>query len=617
MHPLTRERPRALLVALVPEEPAHFQDSLGIAYLKTYADSRLRGTADIRCLSLTLDRSRGFRRAVMRELSSFRPHVVGFSCHVWNLAEALDLAREASAAGARVVLGGPETYGDVAGLLKRSRADAAVVGEGEATFADLLERVQRGAAWEGAPGAACRVGERVLVGPAREPLKNLDDIPSPYLTGAFSPRQGGRWWPLETQRGCWFKCAYCATWSPRAPVRSFSLERVSRELAWLAERTSPEDRICLVDTDIFRQRARASSLLRLFQGSRAGVYLETNLTHWDDELMKALALTTSVMDLGVGVNAIDDSVCDLAGRPRIDRALLAAKIARLRELAPAAQVRLQFMIPMPGESVSHCREKVDWAFRQAVPLEFFQTMILPGTTFARDAKKLRLDHMRKPPYFLRATKECSRGDLRNLKRSLFLLDQCMSVSVARSLLRWLADRFFDGSILAAFEALYSKLPASRKRALRALGGERSDGCQLTTGRQTLPLDVTLALAWDGIAKIVWPGAATLGTRRLRRRRSLAYGGARLEFSGSSRGAVDLVIQEGRTTLERRHDAVLGVIEAPELKVSLDFSRKLLESEDGLVELSAIVAGVLKRFGRPEPAYSELRARLLGALSLSR
>ena len=606
-------RVRVLLVHLIPE--GHQGNSLGIACLKTYADSRLRGKADIRCLTLRMDRSREFQRRVANELSAFRPHIAGFSCCVWNLAAAHILAREAKTAGARVVLGGPETYGDVAGLLRKFRADAAVVGEGELTFTEMLDRFRSGASWDGVRGAASRSGEHVLIGSPRELIQDLDDIPSPYLKGLFDAHQGTDWM-LETQRGCWCKCSYCATWSMSSPVRYFSLHRISQEIAWLARRTLRDDHISIIDSDVSRPHARGMALLRRFRGFPRRVLFSSNLNYWDEALMKACHTKQPMLEVSLGVNAIDDSVCAQIGRPRTKVPLLESKLARIHELAPDFKVTFELMIPLPGETARDCREKVDWALRQtAGKPRIYRTMVLPGTRLAQDAKKMRLDHMHEPPYYLLATKDCSRRDLRSLELAACGLNQLMSVPVANLLLKWLADESHGGSILSAFEAVCSKLPgASRKRLLAAQDKtlKRPEGFELINMRpqQNLSVDESLTLACSAIGSAFWP--ATLGPRRVLRCRVLARAGLCLELS-STEGDADVLIQTNSSVPVARHDAIIDFAEAPGLRVYIDVARRLLGSAAGLVELGSIMEDVLCRLA-PHGGRA-LAVRLLAANAL--
>ena len=74
-----------------------------------------------------------FRAEVARE----RPSVVGLYCNLMTKRNVLRMAAECVALGVRVVVGGPEPPTEAEEYLARG-IDAVVVGEGEATLAELL-----------------------------------------------------------------------------------------------------------------------------------------------------------------------------------------------------------------------------------------------------------------------------------------------------------------------------------------------------------------------------------------------------------------------------------------------------------------------------------------------
>jgi radical SAM superfamily enzyme YgiQ (UPF0313 family) len=85
-------------------------------------------------------------------------------------------------------------------LLRFTAFDYGVIGEGEYTLRELLDRLQSGASTDAVAGTARRAGGEVTVNPAREPIEDLDALPFPAwdLLPAF-PR-GYPHSPLETSR---------------------------------------------------------------------------------------------------------------------------------------------------------------------------------------------------------------------------------------------------------------------------------------------------------------------------------------------------------------------------------------------------------------------------------
>ena len=69
-------------------------------------------------------------------------------------------------------------------------------------------------------------------------IKDLDEIPSPYLTGILDKFFDGQLNPsIQTSRGCPFTCAFCVDGSDLVnKVNRFSVERSVKELTYIAER---------------------------------------------------------------------------------------------------------------------------------------------------------------------------------------------------------------------------------------------------------------------------------------------------------------------------------------------------------------------------------------------
>ena len=174
---------------------------------------------DVRILDLRLDPA----ERLLKELARYRPDVVGVSCMTTDAYEARAVAHAAkSVLGESVftILGGhhptlaPEDHDHPA-------VDALCIGEGEETFAELVNHLSSGGSrdqLDSIPGLAWfRQGElqRSL---ARPQTRRLDDFAAPrddlieryaerYFFAAAQPMAS-----IQTSRGCAFDCNFCAIW---------------------------------------------------------------------------------------------------------------------------------------------------------------------------------------------------------------------------------------------------------------------------------------------------------------------------------------------------------------------------------------------------------------------
>ena len=84
------------------------------------------------------------------------------------------------------------------------------------------------------------VDNKLVYGGDHPRNSNLDEIPSPYLTGMLDEWLNGEFMPaIQTSRGCPYRCGYCrAGANEYSKVFKFDLERVKHELTYIAKRVS-------------------------------------------------------------------------------------------------------------------------------------------------------------------------------------------------------------------------------------------------------------------------------------------------------------------------------------------------------------------------------------------
>lgn len=176
--------------------------------------------------------------------------VVGFSTYVWNVRISLAIARQIKQARPRtlVVFGGPQVPDQAeAFLAEHPFIDLVCHGEGEDVFLRVIEKRRAGgdrqeADWSDIPSISFMRDGAFVSTPRAARLKSLDAIPSPYLTGVFTPliaaNPNETWLALwETNRGCPFSCTFCDWGSAvAAKVYPFEISRLHAELDWFAAR---------------------------------------------------------------------------------------------------------------------------------------------------------------------------------------------------------------------------------------------------------------------------------------------------------------------------------------------------------------------------------------------
>ena len=207
------------------------------------------------------------REHLLRLIMSEQADLVAFSCYIWNIEKTLRIVSDIKKIkpDTRVVLGGPEvSFGVFELMLNHPAVDFVIKGEGEAVFSQLAEVLSDqtigmfpGSALEEIDNLFFRDGSDISAGPHGRGYLQLDSIPSPFEAGLVDLNKPLTYY--ESSRGCPFSCAFCLS-SVEGQVRSFSMERIRRDLLLLMQKKVPQ--IKLVDRTFNYDARRADDIWR-------------------------------------------------------------------------------------------------------------------------------------------------------------------------------------------------------------------------------------------------------------------------------------------------------------------------------------------------------------------
>ncbi len=218
--------------------PKRFSYPLGLMYLAAVTRRRWP-TARIKIVD-----SR-FERPDWKELKDrFSPDIIGISALTAEATHLHTLAAEARAAGIRatVVAGGPHASGYPKEILEDPNFDLSVMGEGEETFLEILQRLDRKLPLRGIRSTAYRENGKINIAPPRPFIEDLDSLPFPawdlvnvemYCRSLRATPFGlARYMNIYTSRGCPYHCNYCHNINGKK-FRARSAENVLEEIRLL------------------------------------------------------------------------------------------------------------------------------------------------------------------------------------------------------------------------------------------------------------------------------------------------------------------------------------------------------------------------------------------------
>lgn len=403
-----------LLVNITPPLK-HGLFPLGIAYLKAMvnSDEELKGKVDFFVANIAFKNA---EERILAMLEGNNYDLVGFAGYVWNISKVDYIAKHLKQNGIKIpiVIGGPEASYDPGSFLsKYPHFDIAICGEGEETFLELVKTMNFNLGsdhfkdMDKINGLAYNNGS-IRVNPERFPM-DLDILPSPYLEND-SMMDDYTYFPIETHRGCPFKCYFCFYNKNFSKVRYFSLEKIENELKFLFSRNITKLYIMDPTFNIDLKRAKKiCELIIKYNKKNIPIHTEIRAELVDEEFAELLK-EANITRVEVGLQSINEGVLDLINRSYNKETFLDG-INLLKKYD--IELDISIIIGLPGDTLSSFLRT--YAFVESLNPEILSAFIfqvLPGTHIYRNADKFCVRFVSEPPYRIIETDTFSKEEIK-------------------------------------------------------------------------------------------------------------------------------------------------------------------------------------------------------------
>jgi anaerobic magnesium-protoporphyrin IX monomethyl ester cyclase len=204
-------------------------------------------------------------------LKEFSPDILGVTCMTAHWASVKNVATifKHLYPSRPVVIGGHHATAVPEQILSHSSVDYVVRGEGEHTFRELLEIMEKRGPLDGVKGLSFKSGKELIHNPARELINDIDEIPFAATRLMFkSDTISYDNEMVFTSRGCPHDCIFCAsklTWTRKPRYRS--PERVVQEIVEAYQRTG-RTYFAIYDDTFTINRKHAEKICQLLIDSR-------------------------------------------------------------------------------------------------------------------------------------------------------------------------------------------------------------------------------------------------------------------------------------------------------------------------------------------------------------
>ncbi len=398
---------------------------------------------------------------ILADIYARRPDAMGFSCYIWNWRLVRELLGELPKLlpDAAVWLGGPEVSYDADVILREYPQVAGImVGEGEATFRELLDYYVKGAraarsegeepvaeagrvdmesrdeAAEGSavPECPCAAEEgrgRRKAGPALgpadipglclptgyTPCRPLTDLSAiPFLYDDLAPFEN-RILYYETSRGCPFRCSYCLSSIDKA-VRIRDMGLVEEELQFFLDHRVRQ--VKFIDRTFNCSHAHAMAVWTYLLEHDNGVtnfHFEISADILREEEIELLSrFRPGLAQMEIGVQTVNPRTLE-AIRRTMDIERLESAVAAIRR-GGNVHLHLDLIAGLPYEGYESFGKSFDWVYRlRPHQLQLGFLKVLKGSEMWERAQEYGIRYLEQPPYEVLCTDWLSYGEVLRLK----------------------------------------------------------------------------------------------------------------------------------------------------------------------------------------------------------
>lgn len=377
---------------------------LAVSYLKAIAN-KLGIEAEILPDHIM---SYGCDQSIIRSIVDFKPDIIGMSCYLWNIERTLFISKEIKKylPQTTIILGGPEVTPDNRFLLSHDDFDIGVVGEGEWIWKVILQ------SYPEIPKIPGLLIKDELKGwhftGTNTNFINLDEIPSPFITGALNLNNRILW--VESVRGCRNRCAYCYYHKNYPNIRSFSLRRVIGEIQFARDRNF--DEIVFLDPCYNRHPQ-----LKLFLEKIAEINVDKKLKFYAEGDVQDIEASIAELigragfvEFEVGLQSINKKALKIVHRQLNPKRFIQG--VRLLQQS-GVEVMVDLIVGLPKDNLYDIIWGIEWIMENEAYdyLMLYPLSLIHSTELYKRANELDLKAMPYPPYFITRTRNLNAEEI--------------------------------------------------------------------------------------------------------------------------------------------------------------------------------------------------------------
>jgi radical SAM superfamily enzyme YgiQ (UPF0313 family) len=341
-----------------------------------------------------------FPSSLNEELTKRSPAMLCFSNYKWNFELSYKFADLAKKRDPNVITvwGGPNFPIDIIEkidfLKKYPAIDFVIELEGELGFVDLINKLsdcnfnyKKLKKNETKITNSCYLNMGKLISGPIDRIKNVNVIPSPYLSGDMDKFFDQPLIPLfETTRGCPFSCAFCADGqASKNKVHRYDPERTKDELIYIAKRIKNMSELMNADINfgMYKQDLVTANVIREIQDKYN--YPKTVIVATGKNMPQRIIDVASIIkgwQLGASIQSTDPGVLKASSRENITSNAY-KKLIDFGNNSNATKTYTDLMVALPGDTKEKHYASLRWSIDNNVrSIRMHQSIMLVGTDMA-------------------------------------------------------------------------------------------------------------------------------------------------------------------------------------------------------------------------------------------
>ena len=288
------------------------------------------------------------------------PTLVGFSNYIWNenYNDILASKIKEKYPNCLIVYGGPQVPDDqIEWYNNRKFIDVCVHQEGEITFSQILKNKK----FKDIDGITYNTGKEWIKTSPSKRIKNLDNIPSPYLLGIFDklvrPKNLTLNAIFEFDRGCPYQCTFC-DWGGTifSKIEKINLDRIYKEIEWAGKNKIDMFYSANANFGIFKKRDE-DIVNKLIETNKKYSYPKSFDTSWAKNsnkfivsLAKKLHDVSLLRKYGVSFQSLNSTVLQNIKRTNLKINDFSGVIELTKQYQ--MNIMVELIVGLPGETLN-------------------------------------------------------------------------------------------------------------------------------------------------------------------------------------------------------------------------------------------------------------------------